>query len=88
MRPLLPAFALERPKQPFSTPILGWFAGPLAERIRAVLDSPNAFVRPFLNGPALDALLRDHFSGRRPQVEVVFRLLTLERWAQAFGVNI
>jgi hypothetical protein len=44
-------------------------------------------VRQFLHGPALDALLADHFSGRRPQVEVVFRLLTLERWAAAFGVR-
>lgn len=87
LRPLLPAFALERPKQPFSTPILGWFAGPLAERIQGVLSGSDAFARQFLNGPALDALLRDHFSGRRPQVEVVFRLLTLERWAAAFGVG-
>jgi asparagine synthase (glutamine-hydrolysing) len=87
MRPLLPVFALERPKQPFSTPILGWFAGPLAARIRETLEAPEAFIRQFLNGAALDALLRDHFSGRRPQVEVVFRLLTLERWARAFGVT-
>ncbi len=87
MRPYLPEFALERPKQPFSTPILGWFAGPLAGRIRAALAPKDAFVRQFLHGPALDALLRDHFSGRRPQVEVVFRLLTLERWAAAFGVR-
>ena len=87
MRPLLPEFALERPKQPFSTPILGWFAGPLADRIREALAPESAFVRRFLNGPALDALLREHFSGRRPQVEVVFRLLTLERWAAVFGVR-
>jgi hypothetical protein len=86
MRPLLPAFALERPKQPFSTPILGWFAGPLAGRIREALAPQEAFVRRFLDGPALDALLDGRFSGRRPQVEVVFRLLTLEKWARAFGV--
>lgn len=87
MRPDLPAFALERPKQPFSTPILGWFAGLLAGRIRETLAPTDAFVRHFLNGPALDALLDGHFSGRRPQVEVVFRLLALERWAAVFGVS-
>lgn len=87
MRPYLPEFALERPKQPFSTPILGWFAGPLAGRIREALAPSGAFVRHYFNGPALDRLLDDHFSGRRPQVEVVFRLLTLERWAKAFGVQ-
>ncbi len=84
MRPYLPAFALERPKQPFGTPILGWFAGPLAARIDERLRDASAFIRPLFDARALDALLRGHFSGRAPQVEVVFRLLTLEMWAQAF----
>ncbi|MBW4439167.1 MAG: asparagine synthase (glutamine-hydrolyzing) [Pleurocapsa minor GSE-CHR-MK-17-07R] len=84
MRPLLPAFALERPKQPFSTPILGWFADELAGRIQARLRDPSAFVRRYLNTRTLDELLDGHFSGRAPQVEVVFRLLTLETWAETF----
>jgi asparagine synthase (glutamine-hydrolysing) len=87
MRPLLPAFALERPKQPFSTPIHDWFAGGLAGRIQARLRDPSAFVRRWLNTQALDILLDGHFSGRAPQVEVVFRLLTLETWAARFGIT-
>ncbi|MDX2159956.1 MAG: asparagine synthase (glutamine-hydrolyzing) [bacterium] len=84
MQPLLPAFALERPKQPFGTPILGWFGRELSGRIQTILRDSSAFVRDWLRPAALDALLDGHFSGRAPQVEVVFRLLTLELWAQRF----
>jgi asparagine synthase (glutamine-hydrolysing) len=86
MRPLLPEFALERPKKPFETPILGWFARDLRANIQDALLDENAYIRALFDRPALESLLRDHFSGRAPQVEVVFRLLTLERWSQRFLV--
>jgi asparagine synthase (glutamine-hydrolysing) len=84
MRPLLPAFALERPKQPFSTPIRTWFQRDLAGRIEERLRDPGAFIRTWLRPEAVDQVLDGHFSGRAPQVEVVFRLLTLETWAHTF----
>jgi asparagine synthase (glutamine-hydrolysing) len=84
MRPYLPDFALERPKQPFGTPILNWFRNKLSGRIQAILRDDGAFIRSLFNRAALDRLLDGHFSGRAPQVEVVFRLLTLERWAEVF----
>ncbi len=87
MRPYLPEFALERPKKPFETPILGWFARDLRPKIEDVLLDDGAYIRDLFNRPALETLLRDHFSGRAPQVEVVFRLLTLELWAQRFLVG-
>jgi asparagine synthase (glutamine-hydrolysing) len=86
MRPLLPEFALERPKKPFETPILGWFTRELRDNIQNALLDENAYIRALFERPALERLLRDHFSGRAPQVEVVFRLLTLELWAQRFMV--
>ncbi len=87
MRPYLPEFALERPKKPFETPILGWFARDLRPKIEDVLLDDGAYIRDLFNRPALETLLRDHFSGRAPQVEVVFRLLNLEMWAQKFLVG-
>lgn len=83
MRPYLPAFALERPKQPFGTPILNWFGNELSGRIQEILLD-GEFIRAWFNRPALESLLKDHFSGRAPQVEVVFRLLTLELWGRRF----
>ncbi len=84
MRPFLPDFALERAKKPFETPILGWFARDLRGRIEAALLEDGAYIRTLFERRALETLLRDHFSGRMPQVEVVFRLLTLELWAGRF----
>lgn len=87
MRPLLPEFALERPKKPFETPILGWFAGNLRGRIEDVLLNKDAYIHTLFERAALESMLRGHFSGRMPQVELVFRLLTLELWAQRFLVG-
>jgi asparagine synthase (glutamine-hydrolysing) len=87
LRPLLPAFALERPKQPFGTPILHWFGGALAGRIGEVLLDDGAFIRDLFQREALESLLRAHFDGRENQVEVIFRLLTLELWARRFGIG-
>lgn len=84
MRPLLPAFALERPKQPFSTPILNWFEGPLAGRIQDVLRDPSAFAPGLFEAGALTRLLDAHFSGRARYTEVIFRLLTLALWQRQF----
>jgi asparagine synthase (glutamine-hydrolysing) len=84
MRPYLPDFALERPKQPFGTPILNWFRNELSGRIQLILRDEGAFIRDLFDRAALNRLLDGHFSGRAPQVEVVFRLLTLERWAGVF----
>ena len=84
MRPYLPEFALSRPKQPFSTPILHWFANDLSDRIQAILLDGEACIRDLFDRAALETLLRGHFAGTAPQVEVVFRLLTLEVWMQTF----
>ena len=84
MRPLLPDFALERPKKGFETPILGWFAHELRAGSKNGCSTKMLIFGGCSNSPPWKALLRDHFSGRAPQVEVVFRLLTLEMWAQRF----
>ena len=87
MRPLLPDFALSRPKQPFSTPIRGWFADDLRENIRGVLLDSGARTRSLFNADELERVLTNHFSGREKHEEMVFRLLTLEMWARRFGVS-
>lgn len=84
MRPLLPPYALERPKKPFETPILGWFTHELRGRIAERLTDTGAKLATWIDQVALKRLLKEHFSGRAPQVEVVFRLLTLELWLRRF----
>jgi asparagine synthase (glutamine-hydrolysing) len=84
MRGCVPDFALQRPKQPFGTPILFWFDHNLQSRIQEVLLDTGAHIRPLFNRPALEKLLRAHFSGRERYEEVVFRLLNLELWQRRF----
>lgn len=88
VRPYLPTFALERPKQAFSTPIRGWFMNDLREAIQAVLLDPAAVTRPLFDEKGLERTLNNHFAGREKQEEVVFRLLNLELWARRFDVGI
>jgi asparagine synthase (glutamine-hydrolysing) len=87
MRPYVPEFALERPKQPFSTPIIQWFGDELAGRIQGVLLDDGALVRRLFNRGEMERLLAAHFAGRENHVEVIFRLLTLELWAGRFEVG-
>lgn len=84
IRPYAPSFAVEQPKQPFSTPILNWFAGDLAGRIQEILRDPGAGIRTLFDAQALDRLLDAHFRGQVSHTEVIFRLLTLEMWQQRF----
>ncbi|MCC6616225.1 MAG: asparagine synthase (glutamine-hydrolyzing) [Anaerolineae bacterium] len=84
MRPYLPDFALERPKQPFGTPIRHWFDHDLQPRIAGVLLDPGAYIRSLFRVEALDKLLHAHFAGHEKHEEVVFRLLLLELWAKHF----
>ncbi|MAS36692.1 MAG: asparagine synthase (glutamine-hydrolyzing) [Anaerolineaceae bacterium] len=84
VRPCLPDFALNRPKQPFGTPIMQWFEGDLSSRIQDVLRDPGANLRGLFDSAGLDRLLDDHFSGRARHTEVIFRLLLLELWQREF----
>ena len=84
VRPTLPDFALQRPKQPFGTPIMRWFEGDLSGRIQEVLRDSGAAVRGVLNPSGLDQLLDAHFSGAARHTEVIFRLLLLELWQREF----
>lgn len=84
MRPYLPDFALDRPKQAFSTPILNWFERDLSEPIQSVLRDSAALSRRLFNRSGLDSLLDAHFSGRARHTEVIFRLLILELWQKKF----
>lgn len=84
LRPYLPEFALARPKQPFSTPIRGWFERELRPSIEGVLLDSGALVRQLFRPAALEQTLRAHFNGQQKQEELIFRLLNLELWHQAF----
>ena len=83
MRAALPRFALERPKQPFGTPLTAWLDGPLAGCLQGVLLDPRALGRGLLRPTAVEAIVRDHLAGRANHAELLFRLVILELWLQS-----
>ncbi len=85
MRPHVPDWALERPKQPFGSPVLAWFDGPLAGRVQEILLDGRALGRGLFRRDALEGLLTRHFARRENHVQLVLRLLILELWQRAFG---
>jgi asparagine synthase (glutamine-hydrolysing) len=84
MRPYLPEFALQRPKQPFSTPIMSWFEQDLRAQIQDTLRDTGARSRQLFDPAGLDRVLDSHFSGRARHTEVLFRILLLELWQRRF----
>jgi asparagine synthase (glutamine-hydrolysing) len=84
VRAIVPAFALERPKQPFSTPLRHWFDHELRGRIAEVLLDRGAYVRTLFTDTGLDQVVRAHTDGHAKHEELVLRLLLLELWAGAF----
>ena len=84
MRPYLPEAMLQRPKQPFGTPILNWFDNELSDRLRDLLLDRQAFIRDLFNISALERLLHAHFAHQTRHEEIIFRLATLELWGQKF----
>jgi asparagine synthase (glutamine-hydrolysing) len=84
MRGDLNGFDLNRAKKPFGTPILAWFDHELSDRLHDLLLDRSALSRNLFNRPALDRLLKGHFSRRVRHEEVIFRLATLELWMQRF----
>ncbi len=84
MRPYLPPWALERPKQWFGSPVRDWFDGPLRARTQAILLDGRALGRGYFRRGTLEKLLGQHFAKRADHVQLVNRLLLLELWHQAF----
>ncbi|MBN2472573.1 MAG: asparagine synthase (glutamine-hydrolyzing) [Anaerolineae bacterium] len=84
MRPYLPEWALQRPKQWFGSPVLDWFDGPLRDRTQAILRDQRSLERGLFDRAALTGLLDRHFSRRENHIQLVMRLLILELWQRAF----
>ncbi len=76
----LPAELLNRPKRGFSVPLDVWFRGPLREYVGDNLKSKRFLDRGIVSEPHLDAMLAEHWSGRRLNSGFIWLLLVLELW--------
>jgi asparagine synthase (glutamine-hydrolysing) len=84
-RHLLPAWLLQRTKQPFSVPIRAWLDGPLREFAADTLLSSNAFTRAFVDASPLLAQPDANDATSDSRAAKIWSLLQLEVWHRDFA---
>lgn len=83
----LPSFVIKRQKKGFATPIDKWFRNELEGYVRDQLLG-GMVARRLFNVSYLEEMIRKHRSGKENFQRQLFALLMLEKWAQAFDVNV
>ena len=78
LRDDLPREVLRRRKHGFGVPLDRWFREDLRGYVGHMLGSPEARIRRYLRGEAVDALLAEHAAGTRQRGGALWTLLTLE----------
>jgi asparagine synthase (glutamine-hydrolysing) len=80
----VPKEVLYRPKQGFALPLPHWMRNELKELILTVLLEPRTLQRGYFDPKGVRRLLDEHFSGRRNQHGLIWRLLIFELWYRNF----
>jgi asparagine synthase (glutamine-hydrolysing) len=84
MRRYIPDSVADAEKQGFSAPDASWFRGQSIEYVRSLIYSDRARIYEFLDPTAVRALVDDHLEGRENRRLLIWSLLSLENWCQAF----
>ena len=72
-----------RPKQGFSIPIHEWIRGPLKDTIRDLLSPASLSQLNLFEIPAVQRIIKDHFSGERSYGFELWGLAVLVAWHRA-----
>lgn len=80
----IPAVVTEREKQGFSAPDASWFRGESIDYVRRRLMGPAARIYDVLDREATQCLIADHLEGRENRRLLIWSLLSLEEWFDAF----
>jgi asparagine synthase (glutamine-hydrolysing) len=81
---MIPDFLFTMPKRGFGVPLVYWFRGPLRHHIEK-LRTPSAAVRPYLDVEQTQRIVKEHLAGRRDHSAMLWRLIVLDRWLEAFA---
>jgi asparagine synthase (glutamine-hydrolysing) len=79
----VPREVMERPKQGFNVPVLGWLCGSLARYADEVLLDPGARERPYFNQKWIASVLGDP-RRRAAQAYKIWLLLVFELWHRRY----
>jgi asparagine synthase (glutamine-hydrolysing) len=86
MGDVLPDSILRRKKVGFRVPVSEWFRGALKGYVVEALCGPDSRTRKYFNAGKLDGLLDSHFRGQRNHEKLIWALLNLEVFHQAYGL--
>lgn len=86
MHGVLPDAILRRKKVGFRVPVSEWFRGSLKGYVVEALCGGGSRTRKYYDTRKLDGLLESHFRGRRNHEKLIWALLNLEVFHQAYGL--
>jgi len=84
IRRWVPDEILTRRKIGFDTPMDQWFRGPMAGMLRDALTAPSSACARYFHVSFIDALIRQHVTGREDHTRPLFSLLMFECWHRQF----
>ncbi|MGA2223119.1 MAG: asparagine synthase (glutamine-hydrolyzing) [Syntrophobacteraceae bacterium] len=80
----LPRPIIDRKKMGFPTPLKTMFEKELYGYARELLLSPSAHIRSYLRADSVEKVLKDHASRRVDYHRIIWLMLVLENWMQAY----
>ena len=84
----LPKDLVHRRKQGFEMPIDQWLRGPLSDQVRTHVLNPNGAIAQFINVANARQLFESHCHGIGRHGQLIWSLLILARWLDAWGTNL
>lgn len=80
----IPAQVAEREKQGFSAPDASWFKGESIDYVKRRLVNDRARIYDYLDRRAVRTLIDDHLEGRQNRRLLIWSLLNLEQFCEAY----
>ena len=84
MERYIPSEVTTREKQGFSAPDASWFKGESIDYVRRRLMHPRAAIYEYLDCNTVQHLVSDHLEGRQNRRLLIWSLLNLEQFCEAY----
>ena len=84
LRGIVPDAILDGPKTGFTVPYAEWLRGPLAEYMQQVLLDPSILEWDLVDRALLEQTISEHRSGKRNHGHILYKLLNLALWHNAY----
>ena len=83
----LPEQVATAQKQGFSAPDASWFKGESIDFVRRRLVNKDARIYQWMDGAHVQKLIAEHLSGARNHRLLIWSLLSVEEWAETYGIQ-